>query len=389
MRYIKNKGLLLIITIYIFITISFIIIDTIFYTNIVNPLFWISILVYLISDIKKGYIRFCTNKKYFIYMTVISCIYIVFYFYMGFIFGFLKSPYNHGIISIIKNIIIQILPIISIEVTRSVIAIRNKDNKIILIILTILLILVEINYNTLISVFPNKEELFKFICSSILPQISFSVLYTYLALKGSYSFTLVFRIFKELFILLLPILPDLDWYVIGSKDIISAVLIYFLFRYKFTKENKDIREKGKNQFAKISYILTLVLSITLVCFMLGLFKYEPITILSSSMVPTFNRGDIIIYKKLSENELNKISENSIIIYNLENKHIVHRIIDKIENNGEVFYRTKGDSNNVADTNLVETNQIQGIYMFHIKYIGFPSVWLYDYFHNKHTRLEIK
>ncbi len=389
MRYIKNKELFVIIIAYVFITMNLIIDDATFYTNIINPLFWLSILAYLIWDMKKGYIRFCKNKRYFIYMIIISCVHIIIYFYMGFIFGFSKSPYNHAIISILKNIIIQIVPIIGIEVTRSVIATRNKDNKLMLILLTILLILVEINYNTILNLFSNKEEFFEYICEIILPQIASGILYTYLSLKGSYSLTLVFRLLNELVVLLLPILPDLDWFMTGSEGILSVTLIYLLFKYEFTKEKKDIREKNKNLFAKISYILTLTLSITLVCFMLGIFKYEAITILSNSMVPTFSRGDVIIYKKITDKELKELTENSIIIYSVGEQNIAHRIINTTEKNGTVSYQTKGDSNNVPDINLVETDQIKGVYIFHIKYIGFPSVWLYDYFNEEDTKIEIK
>ena len=34
-------------------------------------------------------------------------------------------------------------------------------------------------------------------------------------------------------------------------------------------------------------------------------------------------------------------------------------------------------------------QISGMYVFHVKYIGFPSIWLYEYFNNKDAKVEIK
>ena len=44
----------------------------------------------------------------------------------------------------------------------------------------------------------------------------------------------------------------------------------------------------------------------------------------------------------------------------------------------MLYQTKGDSNNVTDSKLVSLSQIKGIYCFRVKYIGFPSVWLYEF-----------
>ncbi len=357
-----------------------------FFENILNPIFWLFILVYLIWYIKSSYIKFNTNRKYLIYMIILSSVHIIIFFYLGFIFGFSKSPYNHDILSILKNIIIKILPIVGIEVLRSVLATKNSKNKILLVSITILFILIEINYTVLFNLFSNKEDLFKYICSTILPLIATNILYTYLTLKGSYSLVLIYRLYKELVVLLLPIFPNIDWFTIGSLCILSPTLVYLLFKYKFIKEKKDIRQKKKNFFEKISYAITLIFLISLICFMLGLFQYEPISILSNSMFPSFERGDVVIFKKLNDDELKKITENTIIIYSVGNQNIAHRVINIIEKNNTTLYQTKGDSNNVSDTNLVTINQIKGVYTFHLKYIGFPSIWLYDYFHKENSKI---
>ena len=152
----KNKNLFIILTIYIVFRIYLLIYNSSTFTNIINPIFWTFMLIYLLYDIKKNYIRLNHNKNNVNYMIIISCIQVIFYFYLGFIFGFSKSPYNHKILYILKNITIQILPIIVIELTRSVIITRNKNNKIVITFATILLILVEINYNALANLYPDR-----------------------------------------------------------------------------------------------------------------------------------------------------------------------------------------------------------------------------------------
>ena len=379
MRYVKNKELIIIIIVYVLITINFSINHVVLYTNLINPIFWLCILIYSIRDMKNYYIRFSNNKKYFIYTIIIVCIHVVAFFYIGFILGFVKSPYNHKIGTILKNMIIQLLPIISIEVIRSIIANRNKDNKLVLIFVTILLILVEIQYNTILKLCTNREEFFKYILSNVVPLISCSILYTYLVLKGSYSLTLICRLPFELMILFLPILPDINWFITGAVGVLSPTIFYVIFKYAIMKQKNDIRKKKDN--SKISYVITLSFAIFLVCFMLGVFKYEPITILSNSMIPVFKRGDVLIYKKIDEEELKEIPKNSIIVYKKENKNIAHRVVDVIKEKDIVLYQTKGDNNNVPDFELVETNQIKGVYVLNIKYIGLPSVWLFEYFNN--------
>ncbi len=379
MKNLKNKNLIIAITVYIIITIYLINRNYVLYKNIINPIFWGVMLAYIIWEKKNNYIRFTTNKKYLKYMIIISCVHIIIYFYLGFIFGFSKSPYSHKIIDLLKNIVIQIIPIISIEIIRSVIVIRNKKNKFVLVTITILFILVEINYSTLFSYNSNMVGLFEYVCEAIFPLIACNMLYTYLCLKGSYALSLTYRLFKESINILLPIIPNINWLIKGSVPIISSAIVYVLYKYKFTECKRDLRKKEETFLTKIKYFITIIFSITLICFMLGLFKYEPIVILSNSMVPTFSRADVIIYKNLKENELYEIPNGSIIIYTLEGKSIIHRVVNVIEENGTVKYQTKGDSNNIVDTNFVDINQIKGIYLFHVKYIGFPSVWMYEAF----------
>lgn len=381
MRYLKNKDLLLILTLYTFVTIYINIKHNVLYTNIINPLFWSCITIYLLLYTKHCYIRFLKNKKYVIHIIIISCIHVIVYFYLGFIFGFSKSPYNYDIQSMLYNIIIYVVPIIGIEMTRGILVVQNKNNKPALIYTTIILILIGINYNVDAQLFYNKEQFFQYNCSYVVPSISANILYTYLTIKGSFLLPLIFRFFNRFFVILLPILPNIDWFTTGSICMLSPFIIYMLFKYKFTKEKQDIRKKYENLNTKLHYAITLLLAITLICFMLGAFKYEPISILSNSMSSTFSRGDVVIYQKLTERETREIPLYSIIIYRIGDQYIAHRVVSIIKENGNVYYQTKGDSNNVADNFLVNPNQVEGVYTFHIKYIGFLSVWLYEYFNS--------
>lgn len=137
--------------------------------------------------------------------------------------------------------------------------------------------------------------------------------------------------------------------------------------------------KKRTFLNNITYFFTIFISIILILFMLGFFKYQAIAILSDSMTPIFENGDVVIYKKIEDSELKNLPQGTIIVYKLENHNIVHRIVEKIENNEETLYKTKGDVNIATDEDFVEIKQIEGVYVCHIKYIGFPSVWLHEYF----------
>lgn len=132
---------------------------------------------------------------------------------------------------------------------------------------------------------------------------------------------------------------------------------------------------------EVLWISTITILVVAILFMTGFLKYEPIAILSNSMLPTFSNGDMVVYEKVDEESLKSILVNTIIVYSIGDTNVVHRVVETLNIDGKIYYRTKGDMNNMPDANLVGINQIKGIYKFHIKYMGFPSIWLYKYFHS--------
>ncbi len=313
----------------------------------------------------------------------------ILYFYLGFIFGFSKSPYSHSLPNIVKNAFLIIIPIIGIELSRSIILNRNKNNRSLIIFTTILFIFLEIKYSSLINNFTNKELFFIYVCQGVFPTVAGGILYSYLSLKESYRLPLTFRMFKELELILLPIIPATDWFIEGSIGVLVPFIIFLFYKYFLSKRHEDYRKRNISMIDKIGYAFTLIVLSTLVAFMLGLFKYEPIAILSNSMYPSYSRGDVVVYEKLDDSLLKKLSKNSIIVYRIGEQYVAHRIVDVVSENGTISYRTEGDNNNAPDAHLVNIEQIKGVYIFHIKYVGFPSVWLHDYFNKEVASVETK
>jgi signal peptidase I len=103
---------------------------------------------------------------------------------------------------------------------------------------------------------------------------------------------------------------------------------------------------------------------------LNLFGIMPLTVLSNSMVPVFEAGDVIISRKVDPGELN---EGDIISYYNEEKNLItHRIISIEEENGERRFYTKGDNNNTTDEGFITGTDIVGTEQFHIPKLGLLS-----------------
>lgn len=100
----------------------------------------------------------------------------------------------------------------------------------------------------------------------------------------------------------------------------------------------------------------------------SIFGYKALTILSNSMKPNFKAGDIIFINDKLEPTL-----NDVVTY----KHpdgilVTHRIIGIEKKNGAVFFKTKGDNNNVDDQILIPRSHILGIEKMSISKAGYVA-----------------
>lgn len=97
----------------------------------------------------------------------------------------------------------------------------------------------------------------------------------------------------------------------------------------------------------------------------SIFGYKVFVVISGSMEPNIHVGDIVITKNVDEENI-KIGD--VITFNNDKYTITHRVIDIIQGD-EIFYKTKGDHNSVADKDLIKYNNIEGLCKFRIEKIG--------------------
>ena len=100
----------------------------------------------------------------------------------------------------------------------------------------------------------------------------------------------------------------------------------------------------------------------------GILGYKPFIVLSGSMSPTFNYGDLIIVKEVDYDELEV--GDVVSFRNSDDTVTTHRIYG--EKNG--CFVTKGDNNNDKDKGVVCSKYIEGKYIYRI--IGLGSVILF-------------
>ena len=103
-----------------------------------------------------------------------------------------------------------------------------------------------------------------------------------------------------------------------------------------------------------------------------LFGKKAFIIVSGSMIPTIDIGDVALIQDASTANV-----GDIIAFRKDTTVIVHRVINQMDVNGNVMYQTKGDNNNVPDLELVSTLNMEGVYFNKIPWIGNVLMFLYN------------
>lgn len=107
----------------------------------------------------------------------------------------------------------------------------------------------------------------------------------------------------------------------------------------------------------------------------GIIGYKPFIVMSGSMKSKIEVGDIVIVKEVDVNNLKK--DDIIAFSNSEKLVTTHRIVNVINENGNICFETKGDSNNIKDEGLVYPADVEGVYKFKIAKIGSLILFLQE------------
>ena len=151
-----------------------------------------------------------------------------------------------------------------------------------------------------------------------------------------------------------------------------------VYTKEIIKEKNEKRIKNRKRIKMLCTPIIALVVILALCILyqkvilksqdVELFGYKVYIVLTGSMKPEINPNDLVIVKRPSQNNL---QVGDIITYSIGGKNttVTHRIIQIINENGQNYYKTKGDNNNTEDTELVKYENIQGVYAFKISKIG--------------------
>lgn len=347
-------------------------------TTWIEWLFWASIILFVLYGFPKMRDIGRKNKQHHVIFWAfnIGIAYIIAHIAAGICFGFGKSPYDHSLMGIFRNIFTIGLMVIGRELVRTYLVkvFYNKKSFIWLVVIVLFMTATQISFSRVLGI--NNLETFTVFCAEyLLPRLSENILATYLVMYGGIRSSLVYLAFVNGFEWLSPILPDIEWLI---KSIITMGVpiigtIFVMNQYMVVTRQIKKKHEKENLWTLIP---SAAFSVIIVWFAVGVFPIYPSVIATGSMEPMIKPGDVILVNKITDaSQVKELKNGDVIQFQRDDILITHRIIDVLEVEGQTVYETKGDNNSGKDQRLVEQQEVKGTLAGIIPKIGWPTLWL--------------
>ena len=161
-----------------------------------------------------------------------------------------------------------------------------------------------------------------------------------------------------------------------SSKVISHYSIHFTLHNAnyVVRKGVHVSKKFEKLWNTVSAVLVaLVVLVAFATIGIQLFGITPYIVLSGSMEPKYHTGSLIY---VVEKETSKLEAGDVITFQLKGGTIVtHRIVEVINENGSLGFRTKGDANDIEDASIVLAEQVIGTPTFSIPYLGYLVTYM--------------
>jgi len=313
------------------------------------------------------------HREMLIWAAVISALALIAAVYaVGLLEGYGKSPYDQSFTGILINIFYLGSMLLGMEVARARLInylFRKKPLKGV-ILATIIFTLFAFALGRLFS-FETTLDGARFAGNTFLPALAENALASYLALLGGPLPAITYRGLLVAYQWFMPILPDLNWVtwaLIGTfVPAFCLAMVYQLYR------SEVLRIRSREQESPVGWLITSVFSVVMIWFAVGVFSIFPNVIISGSMRPHIDVGDIVIVKSV-EAELVEVGDIIQFIELEQQIRINHRVIEiREDDRGQPLFVTKGDANNSIDSDPVIVEQLKGRVIQVIPKIGWITI----------------
>lgn len=342
------------------------------YLYYVKPLSWLILSLYIWNKPRtrfKGKLR--TYNHIILWSTICGLLYLALFFGVGFMDGIGKSPYARSIQGIIANVVCFGSVLVMMEWVRDYIINRVKK-KYIMVFMVITVIVFSLYWMNLRVVTNLRDWRYavQYLGEYALPEISKNILLTFMVYVGGAYPAIMYTTLTSIPVWIMPVLPDLEWITRAFVGIFSPLVFLVVMKQSYLKRTRELKIREQKDDKPYTWIVTSLISILIIWFAVGVFPLFPTVILTGSMKPFLNPGDLAIMQKTRGDNM---EIGDVIQYWTWEYFVIHRIVN-IDNN-ERKYQTKGDNNSVPDSKLVGTEQIRGKLIAVVPKVGILTILL--------------
>ena len=323
----------------------------------------------------KTYKMDLTNKRQIILLlTGIGVIYVAVLYLIGIFAGFYNATVKLSLWSIWKYIIPYIVIIISSEMIRKKIVL--KEDKISKIIILVIMVMLDVILTTNIYNLNTAKDYFTLVSFVIFASIANNLLFNYIEIQyRNAKAIIIYRIITTVYVYVFPIIPDLYIFLESIIKMVVPYIIYIILENVYSKQKLVVTIETRKK-ERIRSTIVCIITVIIVMLISCKFKYGVLVIGSGSMTGTINKGDIILYEKYKNTD--DIKVGNIIVFYEDDIKVIHRIIDQKLMGEETRYYTKGDANQKQDEGYRETKDIIGQVKARIPYMGWFTLWINDW-----------
>ncbi len=313
------------------------------------------------------------HQEVFIWAAVISALALIAAVYaVGLLEGYGKSPYDQSFSGIVINIFYLGSMLLGIELARArLINYLFRKKPLTGVILTAIIFTIFAFAPGRLFSFETGLDGARFVGNTFLPALAENALASYLALLGGPLPAIAYRGLLVAYQWFMPVLPDLNWVtwaLIGTfVPAFCLVMIYQLYR------SEVLRIRSREKESPVGWVMTSAFSVVMIWFAVGVFSIYPNVIISGSMRPHIDIGDIVIVKSV---EAEQVEVGDIIQFiEIEQQiRINHRVIEiREDDRGQPLFVTKGDANSSIDSDPVVAEQLRGKVIQVIPKIGWITI----------------
>ena len=296
----------------------------------------------------------------------------------GLFSSFGKSPYSFTPTGILTNLVFVGSMLVGMELSRAWLINRlgRKHTLLAVAFVAVLYTLLSIPLARITGLRPDLASI-SYMNSTVLPALAENLLASFLALLGGPLAAIAYRGILRAFWWFCPILPDLPWAFKGLIGVVVPIvgLVVANTLRASRPRHRHARREGEGSLA--GWVVTTIIAVAIIWFAVGLFPVHPTTVISGSMRPTLDVGDVVIVIKVPADT---VKPGDIIQFReAEGISTVHRVVEIQEIEGNMVFVTQGDDNRAPDSDLVLADNVVGKVIFNIPKVGWAAIAVKEFF----------